>query len=165
MHTSSMHCRRLAAAMWRWPQASAGTVQGASNAASHRAPLRCFSRESGGSDDSSLASRIWRRLLCCRDSYCSLPDFSGTHGPGLIAVWRVRVSRLHKMIQLQELWYPQPQSRGIVRQGLWHNNSLYSGQHQALQHALCCNCKSAATCRCLQLHCKEGPYFLVACSL
>jgi len=101
--------------------------------------------------------------------------FQRTHGPGLIAVWRVRVSRLHRMIQLQELWCPQPQSRGIVRQGSWHNNSLYnkslyynslySSQHQALQLALCCNCKSAATCRCLQLHCKEGPYFLVACSL
>ena len=88
-----------------------------------------------------------------------------THGPGLIAVWRVRVSRLHRMIQLQELWCPQPQSRGIVRQGLWHTNCQYSSQHQALQLALCCNCKSAATCRCLQLHCKEGPCFLVACSL
>lgn len=62
MHTSSMHCRRLATAMWRWPQASVGTVQAASNAASHRAPLRCFSQESGGSDDSSLASRIWRSV-------------------------------------------------------------------------------------------------------
>ena len=78
MHISSMHCRRLATAMWRWPQASVGTVQAASNAASHRAPLRCFSQESGGSDDSSLASRIWRRLVCCRhDSYYSLPEFSG----------------------------------------------------------------------------------------
>jgi len=78
MHTSSMHCRRLAAAMWRWPQASLGTVQAAGNTASHRGPLRCFSQESGGSDDSSLASRIWRRLVGCRHtSYNLMPEFPG----------------------------------------------------------------------------------------
>ena len=77
MHTSSMHCRRLAAAMWRWPQGSVGTVQAASNGASHRAAQRCFSQESGGGDDSSLASRIWRRLVCCRHGlYYSLPECS-----------------------------------------------------------------------------------------
>lgn len=76
------------------------------------------------------------------DTVCTVHCLSvhGTHAPGLTAVWRVRVSRLHRMIQLQELWCPQPQSRGIVRQGSWHNNSLYnnslySSQHQALQHA------------------------------